>query len=222
MVNSLKILICVFVLAISSLNNISTTEDINIHQLWHNCKLAGVISIEVFNTAILGYCQIDHLNKKDIITIIDFTKPSTEKRFYVIDLINKQLIYRCFVAHGKNSGDNYAKKFSNLSGSLESSLGFFLTAETYSGEHGFSLRLEGLEKGINDNARAREIVIHGAEYVSEEFIKKYGRLGRSWGCPALPVDVSKEIIDQISGGSCLFIYADNKYYKENSDFLNKK
>ncbi|MGC1389661.1 MAG: murein L,D-transpeptidase catalytic domain family protein [Bacteroidales bacterium] len=202
--------------------NKPATEDIDIHQLWSVCKLEEIISFEVFKTAVLGQQKIKNLYKKNLLTIIDFSKPSTEKRFFVIDLENKRLIYKCFVAHGKNSGDIYAKSFSNQTGSLKSSPGFFLTAETYFGVHGYSLRLEGLEKGINDNARAREIVIHGAEYVSEESIKKYGRLGRSWGCPALPVDISKEIIDKISGGSCLFIYADDIYYRENSDFFNRK
>ena len=214
-----KILIVNFVVALVSICNKSTAEGVDIHQLWLDCRLKEVVSFEVFNTAILGYHKIENLNKKNIVTIIYFSKPSTEKRFFVIDIENKRLLYECFVAHGKNSGDNFAKSFSNQSESLKSSLGFFLTAETYSGDHGFSLRLDGLEKGINDNARAREIVIHGAEYVSGEFIKKYGRLGRSWGCPSLPVEVSKEIIDKISGGSCLFIYGDDNYYKKNSLFL---
>jgi hypothetical protein len=211
-----------FIFTIISLGNKPATEDIDIHQLWIDCRLDQEISFKVFNIAFAGYHQINNLNKKSIISIIDFSKPSTEKRFFVIDLENKRLIYKCFVAHGKNSGENYAKSFSNQQESLKSSLGFFLTAETFSGDHGYSLRLNGLEKGINDNARAREIVIHGAEYVSEEFIKKYGRLGRSWGCPALPVEISKEIIEKISGGSCLFIYADDSYYKENSVFLSRK
>jgi hypothetical protein len=211
-----------FIFTIISLGNKPATGDINIHQLWIECRLDQEISFKVFNIAFAGYHQINNLNKRSIISILDFSKPSTEKRFFVIDLENKKLIYKCFVAHGKNSGENYAKSFSNQPESLKSSLGFFLTAETFSGDHGYSLRLNGLEKGINDNARAREIVIHGAEYVSEEFIKKYGRLGRSWGCPALPVEISKEIINKISGGSCLFIYADDSYYTENSVFLSRK
>lgn len=186
--------------------NKEVVEGTDIHQLWRDCRLDKSVSFEVFNIAVTGYLKLDHIKNKDLITIIDFSKPSTEKRFFVIDLKNKQLLFNCFVAHGKNSGENYANSFSNIPESLKSSLGFYLTAETYSGKHGYSLRLTGLEKGINDNARAREIVIHGAEYVSQEYINKYGRLGRSWGCPSLPLEISKDIIDKISNGSCLYIY----------------
>lgn len=194
-----------------------TTEDIN--QLWLDCRLNKVLPFDVFNIAIAGYSKINAIKKKNLITIIDFSKPSTEKRFFVIDIVKKRILFQSFVAHGKNSGENSATMFSNKSESLKSSLGFYLTAETYTGKHGYSLKLDGLEKGINDNARAREIVIHGAEYVSQEFIKKYGRLGRSWGCPALPVETSKEIIDMISNGSCLFIYAVDSFYKKNSELI---
>ncbi len=218
--SAVLILFCSFF--INSPGNKPSTDFKNIKQLWVESKLEGLISFEVFNFAILGYQRMGSLPKKSIITIIDFSKPSTEKRFFVIDLENKRLLYKCLVAHGKNSGDKYSTSFSNKPESLKSSLGFYLTGKTYSGEHGYSLRLEGLEKGINDNAMMRDIVIHGAEYVSEDFIKKYGRLGRSWGCPALPVEISKEIIDTISGGSCLFIYGDDEYYKKNSGFLKKK
>jgi hypothetical protein len=198
------------------------SEKTDIHQLWLECKLDKEISFELFGMAVTGFKQMDNLKNKNIISIIDFSKPSTDKRFFVIDLWNKKLIYKCLVAHGRNSGENLADSFSNQMESLKSSLGFFVTKETYTGENGYSLRLDGLEKGINDNARVREIVIHGANYVSEEFIKKYGRLGRSWGCPALPVELSKEIIDKISEGSCLFIFANDKYYIENSVFLKSK
>jgi len=215
-----KIFITILFIPTLTLTNSVARGDSEINQLWIDCRLSGVVPFDVFNTAILGYRKIDNIRKKGILTIIDFSKPSTEKRFYVIDIENKRLIYRCLVAHGKNSGDIYAKDFSNKMESLKSSLGFYLTGETYKGDHGYSLRLVGLEKGINDNARVREIVIHGAEYVSEDFIRKYGRLGRSWGCPALPPELSKEIIDRISEGSCLFIYGDDKFYREHSAFLN--
>lgn len=191
-------------------------------QLWKDCQLEKIISKDLFNIALSGYNKIDKVQKQKIITIIDFTKPSTEKRFFVINLEQKKLIFTSWVAHGKNSGENYAKSFSNQPKSLESSLGFFATAETYYGKHGYSLRLDGLEKEINDNARKRSIVIHGATYVSQAFIKQHGRLGRSWGCPALPIDLSKEIIDSIANGSCLFIFANNKEYLNTSEFIVKE
>ena len=216
------LLIAVFILTVVRSGVAEQPEKRDIYKLWLNSNLEDVVTFEIFNIAIQGYLQIDNIRKKNLITIIDFSRPSTEKRFFVIDLENKKLLYKCSVAHGKNSGENIATLFSNQSQSLKSSLGFFLTAETYSGRHGYSLRLDGLEKNINDNARAREIVIHGAEYVSEEYINAYGRLGRSWGCPALPVDIAKEVIDKISGGSCLFIYADDGYYNENSIFRTRR
>jgi hypothetical protein len=215
-------LISILFFASSGSGNKQIPGDGDIRRLWLDCKLNNLISFDVFNDAILGYRHIDNIKKKSIITIIDFSKPSTEKRFFVIDLQNKELLYRCLVAHGKNSGDNYANSFSNQQSSLESCLGFFLTAETYMGKHGYSLRLDGLEKGINDNSRAREIVIHGADYVSQEFIDKYGRLGRSWGCPALPREISKEVIDKISNRSCLFIYSDDQSYRNYSRLFPKK
>ncbi len=196
------------------------TNDAEIHQLWLECELEKILPFEVFSSAVTGYKKTDKLRKKNIITIIDFSKPSTDKRCYIIDLDNRRLLYHCLVAHGRNSGDNVAATYSNQSGSLSSSLGFYLTAETYSGKHGYSLRLDGLEKNYNDNARSREIVIHGADYVSQEFIDRHGRLGRSWGCPALPVEITKEIIDRISNGSCLFIYGKDDGYFANSTFIN--
>lgn len=218
-----NILTLIFIFSVTGLSDLSAQNfDTDINQLWIECRLKGVIPYNVFNTAILGYRRTENIKRKNVITIIDFSKPSAEERLLVIDLGNKKVLYKCLVAHGKNSGENYAKSFSNQNESLMSSLGFYLTGETYTGENGYSLRLNGLEKGINDHARAREIVIHGASYVSKEFIDKYGRLGRSWGCPALPPEVTKEIIDLISGGSCLFIYADDVFYKENSTFITRK
>jgi hypothetical protein len=139
--------------------------------------------------------------------IFDVTKPSTEKRFYVLDLKGKKLLYHCLAAHGKGSGENNANLFSNTPNSMKTAPGFYLTLSTYSGKHGYSLKLRGLEKGINDNAEKRAIVIHGADYVSDDFIKVHGRIGRSWGCPALPVGLSKEIIDCIKDGTLLYIFA---------------
>jgi hypothetical protein len=213
-----KAAVTLLILCFISVSSMPFRQEQDTALLWNECQLDGVIKFNVFKAAISGFRQIDNIKKKNLITIIDFSKPSSENRFYVIDLEHKKLAYKCLVAHGKNSGDLYADSFSNTAETFKSSLGFYLTGETYSGKHGYALRLDGLEKGINDNARMREIVIHGADYVSEEFVKKYGRLGKSWGCPALPSELTKEIIDFISGGSCLFIYADNKYYKEHSAF----
>jgi hypothetical protein len=208
------ILICFLSVSVNAQN-----QKADMHILWSDCRLQTLISFEVFNTAILGLNNIKRPVRKNIITIIDFSKPSTENRFFVIDIETRQLLYSCLVAHGKNSGENFAESFSNDPGSLKSSPGFYITAETYSGEHGYSLKMDGLEKGINDNAREREIVIHGADYVSDDFIKKYGRIGRSWGCPALPAALSGKIIDKIKEGTCLFIYSTDKSYYKNTEFL---
>lgn len=160
------------------------------------------------------------LINRNILTIIDFSKPSSQERLFVIDLEKEKIIYKTLVAHGKNSGENYATHFSNNPRSHQSSLGFYLTESTYMGNHGYSLRLTGLERGINDNARTRAIVMHGAEYVSQAFIASCGRLGRSFGCPALPPDLAARIIDTIKGRSLLFIYADNESYCKNSPLLS--
>jgi hypothetical protein len=189
------------------------------HDLWITCALDKYISFDVFRVALEGYHKTDSLRKKAFLTIIDYSKPSTAERFFVIDPVRKKLLFHSLVAHGKNSGENYAVSFSNEEGSLKSSLGFYLTAETYTGKHGYALRLDGLEKDINDNARSRDIVIHGADYVNQSFIKEYGRLGKSWGCPALPVSVTHAIIDTISHGSCLFIYGKDDLYLSRSVFL---
>jgi hypothetical protein len=197
-------------------------EDSDNYKIWLDCKLDNLLPFQVFDAALTGYFSTDRIRKKNILTIIDFSKSSTTRRCYVIDMDKRKLIYNCLVAHGRNSGDNFADSFSNEPESLKSSLGFYLTAETYSGKHGYSLRLDGLEKSFNDNARSREIVIHGADYVSQEFIDAHGRLGRSWGCPALPVEITKEVIDKISDGSCLFIYGKDENYFKNSSYITGK
>lgn len=223
---SIRIIVSVvLILAYSGLSSGSkgiSESDTEVKDLWVECNLEKLLSYEIFRSAVGGYSLTDKIRRKNILTIIDFSKPSTENRCFIIDMDSRRLLYHCFVAHGRNSGDNMATSFSNKPESLKSSLGFYLTGETYSGKHGYSLRLDGLEKNINDNARSREIVIHGADYVSQEFIDKYGRLGRSWGCPALPPEITKEIIDRISNGSCLFIYGKDESYFVNSTFFNVK
>ncbi len=161
-----------------------------------------------FEKALHGYYLLKRkgIIKKEFLTIIDFSLSSTAKRMWIIDMNQNKIVLNSLVAHGKNSGEDYANNFSNINQSNKSSLGFFTTGEVYQGKHGLSLKLDGLEKGINDNARQRAVVIHGADYVSENFIKNHNRLGRSQGCPAVPVELSKKIIEIIKDKSCLFIY----------------
>jgi len=189
-------------------------------QLYRDCGLENTISPDVFRLALTGLGKINEVQNRKIITIIDFSKPSTRERLFVIDLENKHILYKSLVAHGQNSGANTASRFSNVPRSKKSCLGFFVTAETYSGKYGYSLKLDGLEPGINDNARYRGIVIHGADFVSYAIARETGLLGRSFGCPALPVNHAKEIIDKISKGSCLFIFGNDPKYLKTSKILN--
>lgn len=144
--------------------------------------------------------------RNKVVTIIDYSLPSTYKRLWTINLETGKLLFYTFVAHGRNTGENVAEKFSNKPQSYQSSLGFFLTDHTYKGKNGNSLRLQGLEKNINDKALERDIVVHGAPYVSEGFIKTQGRLGRSLGCPAIPPEITDDFIKVVKEGSLLFIY----------------
>lgn len=177
---------------------------------------------ESFTKAFEGYIQLSEKGvfEKPLLTVIDFSLSANEKRLWIIDLSKNEVIHQTYVSHGRNSGDEYAKKFSNIPESYQSSLGFYATAEPYYGKHGYSLRLDGLEKGINDKARERAIVIHGADYVSEEFISSHGRLGRSLGCPALTKEESKIIIDLIKEKSCLFIYYPSNDYSLKSELIS--
>ena len=186
-------------------------------QLFEDMQLGGVVNFLAFRQAVAGYNLIKQ-KSKSILTLIDFTKPSTEKRLFVFDMEQKKMLYSSVVSHGKNSGENYATSFSNEVGSYKSSLGFYLTGNTYQGKNGYSLLLDGLEKGINDRARERAIVVHGAAYANPSVCKS-GRLGRSFGCPALPQALTKPIINTIKGGSVLFIYANNKEYMAKSSIL---
>lgn len=158
--------------------------------------------------ALKGYERLksQRFSNKKYVTIVDFSLSSTKKRMWVIDIENNSILFHSLVAHGRNSGHEYASSFSNKPESHQSSLGFYATGETYYGKHGYSLRLDGLEKGVNNNARKRAIVIHGASYVSDSFISTNGRLGRSFGCPSLPEEDSKAIIDVIKDKSCLYIH----------------
>ncbi len=177
----------------------------------------------VVELAIKGFSKLmgkGKLNRDSILTIVDFSQSSREKRMYVIDLKNSQLLFNTRVAHGRNSGMEYAHNFSNIAASHKSSLGFYVTQGTYNGSNGYSLRLLGMEKSINDKAFNRNIVIHGADYVNKEFLQESGMLGRSYGCPAIPTENHKDIIDAIKQGSCLFIYSSNERYLRTSPVLN--
>jgi hypothetical protein len=168
-----------------------------------------------------SHCAADKglVTKKNLLTVIDYSIPSTQPRLFVFDLAAHKLLFRELVAHGKNSGDNITNAFSNASGSLESSLGLFVTADTYNGNNGYSLRLKGLEAGFNDMAWDRAIVMHGAHYVSSEAVKVLGRLGRSWGCPAVRTEVADKIINTIRGGSAIFAYYPEKSWLSASTFI---
>ena len=179
---------------------------------------------EVFAKAMTGYLNLQKDGKlnpaKPLLTVVDFDLPSTEKRLWVLDLTQKQVLFHTLVAHGHNSGENQATNFSNTNESNMSSLGFYVTEGEYQGKHGRSLKLQGLDEGFNTNAAMRSVVMHGAEYVSEDFIKQNGRLGRSLGCPALPMDLKDAIIEAVGGGSCLFLNASTSEYS--SKFLDQE
>ncbi|GAB4017893.1 murein L,D-transpeptidase catalytic domain family protein [Spirosoma koreense] len=182
-----------------------------------NLSQAGLTK-DVFEYAVRGWRKMD--TAKSTLTIVDLSQPSTHKRLYVVDLLQKKLLFNTYVAHGQNSGDVVPDHFSNKQSSFQSSLGFYQTLNTYMGKHGLSLQLKGLEKGFNDNVYNRNIVLHGADYVCEDFIRKTGRLGRSQGCPAVPYADSKGIIQAVKGGSCLFVYSPNTDYLQKSTYLS--
>ncbi len=181
---------------------------------------AEIPSLNVFSLAMQGWQKLSKDVQSNLLTVIDFSLPSTEKRMWVIDPKSGVVLFHSVVSHGRNSGNLMAEKFSNLPESFQSSLGFYQTGETYQGKHGYSLRLDGLEKGFNDAARNRAIVIHGADYAREEFAVQTGRLGRSLGCPALPTEISDQAIDLIKDGTLLFIYGNDTNYLQQSMLLN--
>lgn len=218
----------IFILLLTPLYNFHITSSVpaaltlpDSHQLYTDIGLENIVNYKAFEQALIGYNKIT-TKKKEIVTLIDFTKPSTEERLYVINVKEKRLLFSSYVSHGRNSGENYATSFSNINGSYKSSLGFYVTEHTYQGKNGYSLVLDGLEKGINDRAKDRAIVIHGAPYCNPDNIHGMGRLGRSLGCPALPLSISKTIIDTIKDGSVLYIYADNKAYLKQSVIFSEE
>ncbi|MDF7813144.1 murein L,D-transpeptidase catalytic domain family protein [Hymenobacter sp. YC55] len=194
------------------------------HNLYQELGLESQgLRFDVFEKALTGYLNLQSegrlSNDKQLLTVVDFGLPSTVKRLWVIDLANKQVKFNTLVAHGHNSGENEATAFSNKNESNMSSLGFYVTQDEYVGKHGRSLKLDGVDEGFNTNALERSVVMHGADYVSEDFIKQNGRLGRSLGCPALPMDQKDEIIDAVNGGTCLFLNGNDESYS--SKYLNQ-
>ena len=181
-----------------------------------NANQFALPNIESFKEALKGFYLLKEkgLIKKNIITLVDFSLSSNVKRLWVIDLGTNTILYNSLVAHGRNTGEEFANSFSNANKSFKSSLGFYATGEVYEGKHGMSLKLDGLEKGVNDNARERGVVIHSANYVSNAFIKCNKRLGRSQGCPAIPKEVLSEIVNTIKNKSCLFIYHPSRTFQE--------
>lgn len=193
-------------------------------QSTYECLNDSSINFEAFQYGMKGYQALKNLgqlNDKEQFVLIDFTKSSNDKRFYLIDLENDSVRYKKLVAHGRNTGELYAKDFSNVSESHKSSLGFYVTAETYNGKYDNSLIIEGKE-WTNNQARRRGVVVHAADYATQNFIDKYGRLGRSYGCPALPPKDYKEIISTIKEGTCFFIYYNDNNYLKKSKFLKKE
>lgn len=194
----------------------------DIYSALHLVRLG--LTQEAFRLAIKGFEKLlaeGKLPNDSILTIIDFSQSSKNKRLYVLDVRNKALLFNTYVAHGHNTGEEFANKFSNKSGSLMSSLGFYITRNIRQSTNvGLSLVLEGLEKGFNDQAAARDIIMHGAWYSTETFIRYQGRLGRSHGCPAVPPDMIKPLSETIKEGSCLFIFSPDKDYLSRSKLLN--
>lgn len=178
--------------------------------------------LESFKEALKGFYLLKEkgLIQKDILTLVDFSLSSTVKRLWVIDLSTNTILYNSLVAHGRNTGEEYANSFSNANSSYKSSLGFYATGEIYNGKHGMSLRLDGLEKGVNNNARERGVVMHSANYVSNSFIKSNKRLGRSQGCPAIPQEYLNQIVNTIKDKSCLFIYHPSRTFKDILDSVS--
>jgi hypothetical protein len=203
---------------------VSISNTLFIHSIYKEIHQAGAtLSEEIFSLAFAGFEKLNaqgRLSTDSILTIIDFSKSSRENRLFVVDLKAKQLLFKSIVAHGRNTGEEFARSFSNAMNSHKSSLGFYVTGGTYMGSNGFSMQLNGVEKGFNDKAKERAIVMHGADYASEQVIRYKGYLGRSYGCPALPRPINKKVIETIKEGNCMFIYYPDQQYLSNSRILN--
>ena len=195
-------------------------SDLEIKTMYRDLCLNDKVSFSCFNNAMHGLEKIEDLeifdnSNNNLLVMVDYTKPSTEERLFIIDLKEKRLLISSLVTHGRGTGDLYATKFSNKNNSYSTSSGFYLTGNIYNGKHGESLELYGLEKGKNDNAKKRTIVMHSAYYANKAFAEKYGRLGRSKGCLVLPTDLNAKIINLISGGVVLYVHTN---FDENKEY----
>jgi hypothetical protein len=201
----------------------SAATTLNVRDAWPASAL-GSVNPDVFEMALAAASCAQRAGAVDqpaTLTVIDYSLPSTAKRMWVYDLRNQTLLYEELVSHGQGSGENMASRFSNVPNSYQTSLGLFVTAEPYVGKNGYSLRLDGLEAGVNDRARERAIVMHGAPYVSEEFVSSNGRLGRSQGCPAVRNDIARGLIDTVKGGGLVFAYAKDPAWLRSSAYLGQ-
>lgn len=207
--------------------NVSDTEptlspELTLLGLYEKLDLQSLkLNHQGFDFAVKGYLKLQAQGKikNQLLTIVDFSQPSTNKIMYILDVKQHKLLKQTHVAHGRNTGALMANDFSNVAESFQSSLGFYVTSETYIGKHGLSLRLDGMEKNINCQARPRAIVVHGAEYANEAFYKSTGYLGRSYGCPAVPTKDANYIINTIKNGTCLFLYSPDKGYQKQSSLI---
>ena len=201
--------------------NLGIEEEISLLYKAFSDNNTSIPSPESFSNGMKGYYKLldQGLVKKEILTIIDFNLSSTQKRMWVLDMKNNEVLIHSVVSHGKNTGGEFATQFSNTLNSLQSSLGFYVTGETYMGGNGYSLFIDGMEKEFNSRARERYVVIHGAAYANPESIKNMGRLGRSYGCPAVPTAITKEFIDTIKDKSVVYIHSNDKKYAEKSELI---
>jgi hypothetical protein len=197
-----------------------SNNDIN-QQVQNLSQKAPMLDKKVLKLALAAYktAMTNKSVKKSVLTIIDYSLPSSKQRMWVFDLHKNRLLYNIYVAHGMNSGMNTPHHFSNKLNSKETSLGTYVTQDTYIGTKGLSLNLQGMERGFNDNAYNRRVVIHGAWYVEPDFIKKSGRAGRSWGCPSIAKTLAKPVINTIKNGSVVFAYYPDKYYLSHSGYV---
>lgn len=234
-----KLILCIMIAigGITSTPSFAGDESFNIAEQTIKRKIEAVYNaihfeacskpdFAVFEKAYRGYLNLRNSGElntdKPVLTICDMSMSANTNRMWIIDLKSGKVLLNTFVAHGQGSGEEYANRFSNKINSHQSSIGFYITGDTYIGEHGNSLYLHGMDKGFNHLAYKRNIVVHGADYVNDKYIANNKRLGRSWGCPAVSSEISDEVIDMIKGGTCMFVYYPQKKYIQTSYWLNKK